>query len=292
MLGPSVYTFSIILAVFLVGLGIGASAGSAIARGRSDPRLVLGLSQLLLVAAIAWTAVLIGYALPYWPIDPTLSSSPWFNFQLDLVRCLLAILPAACLWGASFPLALAAAARREDPGRMVGRVYAANTVGAIVGALGFSLLVIPAIGTQGSQQLLIVLAVIAGLLMLAPTLLESFRRAQTARGPFAGLARIGGLLAVALVLGLTALLARTLPPIPAEAIAYGRQLPLQHEIPEILYVGEGINSSVAVSRDGRRPDRTSTSAARSRPRPPNRTCGCSACSGTSRRCCIRSRDPC
>ncbi len=248
ILGPSVYTFSIILAVFLVGLGIGSSAGSAIARGRSDPRLILGLSQLLLVAAIAWTAALIGYALPWWPIDPTISSSPWINFQLDLVRCLLAILPAACLWGASFPLALAAAARREDPGLMVGRVYAANTVGAIVGALGFSLLAVPSIGTQGSQQLLIVLAVIAGLLMLAPTLLLSFRRAQTARGPFAGLARIGGLLAVALVLGLTVLLARTLPPIPAEAIAYGRQLPLQNEISEILYVGEGINASVAVSR--------------------------------------------
>ena len=248
ILGPSVYTFSIILAVFLVGLGIGSSAGSAIARGRNDPRLILGLSQLLLVAAIAWTAVLIGYALPWWPIDPSISSSPWFNFQLDLVRCLVAILPAACLWGASFPLALAAAARREDPGLMVARVYAANTVGAIFGALGFSLIAIPSIGTHGSQQLLIALAAIAGLIMLAPILLESFRRARSARGPFASLARVSGLLAVALVLGLTALLARSLPPIPAEAIAYGRSLPVQQELPEILYVGEGINASVAVSR--------------------------------------------
>ena len=53
ILGPSVYTFSIILAVFLVGLGIGSSAGAALARGRNDPRLLLGLSQILLVAAIA-----------------------------------------------------------------------------------------------------------------------------------------------------------------------------------------------------------------------------------------------
>ncbi len=131
---------------------------------------------------------------------------------------------------------------------MVGRVYAANTVGAIFGALGFSLLAVPAIGTQGSQQLLIALAVIAALLMLAPILLDSYRRTQSAHGPFASLARIGGLLAVALVLGFTALLARNLPPVPAEAIAYGRQLPLQQEMPEILYVGEGINASVAVSR--------------------------------------------
>ena len=39
------------------------------------------------------------------------------------------------LWGASFPLALGAASRRgEDPGGLVGRVYAANTAGAILGA--------------------------------------------------------------------------------------------------------------------------------------------------------------
>ena len=247
ILGPSVYTFSIILAVFLLGLGLGSSAGAALARGRNDPRLLLGLSQILLIAAIAWTAVLIGYALPWWPIDPTISSSPWFNFQLDLVRSTVAILPAACLWGASFPLALAAAARREDTGMMVGRIYAANTVGAIIGALGFSLIAIPWIGTQGAQQLLIALAFIAGSIMLAPILLASYRRARSARGPFAGFARIGGVAAVVLTLGLTALLARALPPIPAEAIAYGRSLPVQQELAEILYAGEGINASVAVT---------------------------------------------
>ena len=46
------------------------------------------------------------------------------------------MLPAALLWGASFPLALAAAASEEgDPGRLVGGIYAANTFGAILGAL-------------------------------------------------------------------------------------------------------------------------------------------------------------
>ena len=39
MLGPTVYTFSIILAVFLVGLGIGSSIGSLLTRGSTQPRL-------------------------------------------------------------------------------------------------------------------------------------------------------------------------------------------------------------------------------------------------------------
>jgi len=62
-----------------------------------------------------------------------------------MVRCLWAVLPAALLWGASFPLALAAVAPRGgDPGPAGrARVLPRNTGGAIVGALAFSMVLIP-----------------------------------------------------------------------------------------------------------------------------------------------------
>src|SRR5687767_15565809 len=84
MIGGTVYTFSIILAVFLVGLGIGSSVGSVLARGTARPRFALGWCQVLLTAAIAWTAYMLAKSLPYWPVNPSLSTSPWYNFQLDL----------------------------------------------------------------------------------------------------------------------------------------------------------------------------------------------------------------
>ncbi|MBI4664354.1 MAG: fused MFS/spermidine synthase [Verrucomicrobia bacterium] len=169
LLGGTVYTFSIILAVFLVGLGIGSSAGSFLSRTTLSPRLALGCCQLLLVAATAWTASMIAHSLPFWPVNPSLSQSPWLTFQLDVARCLWAILPAAILWGASFPLALAAVASPgQDPGRLVGGVYAANTLGAIFGALVFSMVVIPQVGTQWAQRLLIGTSSVAALFMLAP----------------------------------------------------------------------------------------------------------------------------
>ena len=56
MLGATVYTFSIILAVFLIGIGLGSGAGAFIARRTVNPRRALGIAQLLLIAAIAWTA--------------------------------------------------------------------------------------------------------------------------------------------------------------------------------------------------------------------------------------------
>jgi len=53
MLGATVYTFSIILAVFLLGIGIGSSAGSVWARECTRPRLALALCQFLVAAAVA-----------------------------------------------------------------------------------------------------------------------------------------------------------------------------------------------------------------------------------------------
>ena len=109
LLGATVYVFSIILAVFLIGLALGSAAGSWLLRampGARNARLALGWCQVLLTAGIAWTACMIADSLPYWPINPLLTTSPWFTFQLDMARCLWAILPPTLLWGASFPLAL------------------------------------------------------------------------------------------------------------------------------------------------------------------------------------------
>src|SRR5512142_1982443 len=56
MMGATVYTFSLILAVFLVGLGIGSSAGALLARSVNRPRIALGLCQFLAAAGVGWTA--------------------------------------------------------------------------------------------------------------------------------------------------------------------------------------------------------------------------------------------
>jgi spermidine synthase len=248
LLGATVYTFSIILAVFLVGLGLGSGIGSFLARSVARPRVVLACCQALLAAAIAWTAVTIASSLPYWPINPSLSRSPWFNFQLDLVRCLWAVLPATVLWGASFPLALAAVVSRgQDAGRLVGGIYAANTAGAIVGALGSSLLLIAWAGTQTSQRLLIGLAAATAVLLFVSAFWPHRGRVTLAgeRRGLATWAGAAGLLAGAA--GLAALLVWCVPPVPGELVAWGRQTPSNLTTGQVLYVGEGLNSSVAVT---------------------------------------------
>src|SRR6185369_6721117 len=84
--GATVYTFSLIVAVFLLGLGIGSSLGSALSHQLKRPRVALAWCQVLLCAMMAWAAYMLTESLPWWPIDPSISSTPWFTFQLDLVR--------------------------------------------------------------------------------------------------------------------------------------------------------------------------------------------------------------
>src|SRR5207237_5720026 len=69
--GATVYTFSLILAVFLAGLGIGSTTGASIARTSGNPRRALGWCQLLLCGAMAWAAFELTESLPYWPINPS-----------------------------------------------------------------------------------------------------------------------------------------------------------------------------------------------------------------------------
>jgi spermidine synthase len=245
LIGGTVYTFSIILAVFLLGLGLGSTLGSFLGREARSPRVALAVCQLLLGGTIAWAALQLTRSLPYWPIDPSIAKHPWLNFQLDIVRCLWAILPAAILWGASFPLALAAAqnsstgAGKQDAAYLVGGVYAANTIGAILGAALFSMSLIGQIGTQHSQQVLVMVAAAAAVVALAPLLLP--RRDKPAAG-----GALAGALATAVVFA-CAWLAWTVPPTPGELIAHGRRTASRAGDYAIVYQGEGATSSVAVT---------------------------------------------
>ncbi len=245
VLGGTVYTFAIILSVFLLGLGIGSSAGAYIARSTARPRIALGWCQMMLAAAVAWTAFALTRSLPYWPVDPSLSSSPLFTFQLDLVRTLWATLPAACLWGASFPLALAAAGfRSQDSGRLVGGIYAANTVGAIFGSLAFSMLVIPWMGTQMAQRLLIMISAVAALLMLTWQPAKDDIPAGKSRLPAQ---KTPSPVSVAVATVFASVLIYSVPAIPAGVVGYGRFFATYSSMPNFLYVGEGTNASIAVS---------------------------------------------
>jgi len=253
LLGATVYTFSIILAVFLMGLWLGSGAGSLLVRHIGQPRLALGGCQILLAASIAGTAYIVTHVLPFWPVDPWLSLNPWFTFDLDVFRSIRTIFLPTLLWGASFPLAMAsAAAEGEDPARLSGEIYAANTAGSIGGALAFSLILIPAVGTRACEQLLIGLAASAAIVAIASHawMMRTHLQATRLRSAIALAATLAG--GVVVSFGLIS----TVSDVPWQVIAYGRRvapilrgLDLSAEA-KPLFVGEGMNSSVVITDRG------------------------------------------
>jgi spermidine synthase len=234
LFGASVYNFSLILAVFLVGLGLGSLAGAVLAKRSKDPAWTLGVCQLLLVLAIGFAAMAIANVLPHWqPTQaflPQVRSSVPLTFAFDALRCAFAFLPATLLWGASFPLALAAAASGHDAAQSVSRVNAINTVGSLFGALGFTLLGVPYLGSQHAQQALAIFAAISAALLLM--------RAARAR-----VAAAGALVAV------TAIALVIVPEVPGRLIAFGRSVDSWKTIKTFLYLAEGATASVAVTEN-------------------------------------------
>lgn len=239
ILGGTVFSFTIILAIFLAGLGIGSSVGSLVARYIRSPLVGLGWCQLALVAAIPLAAYMITSELPYWQLNPEFANQIFQRFSHDLIRCAVAILPATALWGASFPLALAAVARKgHEPGHLAGGINAANTIGAIAGTLLFGVALIPMVGTSISQQVLAGLSGCAALLILGTHSSAGVREERPGRRTA---------IAAAGIAGLVLLMIQGVPPVSGVVIANGRhahQLDLVLE--KILFAGDGRTSSIAV----------------------------------------------
>ncbi len=185
--GSSVHAFTLIVAVFILGLGLGGLLAPAF-RGRGRGAL---LPLVLVEAAVGiagWMSVVQIAHLPVAVAGLTGEAIPDYP---DLLRweagrtLMLALLPTLGM-GAVFPLIVAAL----DPGaegasRAVGRVYAVNTAGVILGSLGGGLVLIPALGTRA----LLLAAVVLNLLLAGALAAAAWPRVR-------GLAAAGGLLAL------------------------------------------------------------------------------------------------
>jgi spermidine synthase len=158
--GSTVYSFSAMLSVFLLGLAIGAAwSGSAIDRSKAPVR-VLALTQ----GAVALFALL-GYlavnGMPAWFLR-TITSFGFDFAGMTKTKFLLSsvtLVPPALAFGATFPVAVRlAVASGRGFGARIGRVYAWNTVGAIVGSFGTGFLLLPVIGSEASLKLVVVVS--------------------------------------------------------------------------------------------------------------------------------------
>ena len=147
------YAFSVMLAVFLGGLALGDALMLRFYDRVKRPLVWLGSVQL--GTALSVVAAAAAYqALPKLHLG-TLGIEgvrEWGDALLLMgVRAGLVLLPSTILLGTMFPLvARAVCGDLRDVGRHLGSAYAANTAGAILGALGTAFVLIPALGLRGT----------------------------------------------------------------------------------------------------------------------------------------------
>lgn len=208
--GNTTQAVSAILTGFFGGMAIGAAVGGRIADRVRSPLRMYGVLELLLVLVVLVTPLTFGLIHEaYRGIYPALEGTP----MLPLARMVLAVLalaPATIMMGATFPALVRHFTRTAALSQAFGRLYSANTMGAVIGTLLAGLALIEIFGLGGALAVGAGCSAVAGLVALwlargdpgeasdepAPT---TERRVPTSRG-------VTWLpLAVAFISGLTAL---------------------------------------------------------------------------------------
>ena len=163
LLGGSSYTFGLILAVALAGIGIG---GALYARTK--------IPSTLRAFAITCALEALFIALPYAAGDdlamlalilrPVCRAGFGASIIVWVGLASLVVLPAAIVSGAQFPLIIGLyGGRRHRVGRDVGAAYLANTLGSIVGALAGGFGLIPVLGALGVWKAVVAALVIGSI---------------------------------------------------------------------------------------------------------------------------------
>src|SRR5712691_10861839 len=154
-LGHAAYAQSLVLAVFMGGMAVGAAAA-----GRFSERLVNPLLVYARVEALIGLLALVFHpsfvALTDWSyawLLPSLGSEALVLAGKLGVACLL-ILPQSVLLGMTFPLMSAglARARPRAAGESIAMLYFTNSLGAAAGVLASGFVLIEALGLPGTVQ--------------------------------------------------------------------------------------------------------------------------------------------
>jgi spermidine synthase len=147
------------LACVLLGLWAGELIAGALSRRVAPSRVFVwaqGLGVAVVVAAFAAHD-------PYRVLQAQLGLSP---LMANLLPTAMLVLPAAAALGAGLPMALAAVRTpAAGAGRQTGALLAANAGGNLLGAVVTGLVVLPALGMQGTVGLACGAALLAGALV-------------------------------------------------------------------------------------------------------------------------------
>lgn len=169
VVGATAYAVSAVLAAFMTGLALGAAAGGRLSSRIRRPLAAYGAAEWIVGGAVALTPLAFAALTPLYV--SAARSAQGSLATLSVLRWGLAmaivVLPTAAM-GATLPLlspALAPAGHADAESlrkRRLGALYAANTLGGALGALGGAYLVLPTLGLSHTLYASALTSVLAG----------------------------------------------------------------------------------------------------------------------------------
>jgi len=241
LIGSSSYAFSLVVAVFLTGLSLGAWLTVRAVRWWSDAAVPWAFSCLV-TATLSWIVMWALSASPASVLDTLQSlvnrgaSVPRIYMILGFLTFLLLGAPTVAL-GMTFPLACETYAQRFRRGtaRISGALYAMNTIGAMLGLALGGLVLIGLLGIHGTLIAGAVLYLLTGLVIA--TMADVGERKR-----FPGVAGFAVCAAVAAIVG-------ALPWDRAMLLSAPYTLQSDFAPDELIYYREAPEGTIAVERE-------------------------------------------
>ena len=155
VMGNTVFSITTVLCAFMGGLAAGSYLGGRFIERRNDPLRVYAVLEAAVGVYCLLLPQIIHVAEPLYRIIYRDYHNVYLLFALTrFVFCGLILLVPATFMGATLPVLSRFVARSADRiGRQIGRLYAINTFGAVLGAAGAGFVLIPALGMTGTIRL-------------------------------------------------------------------------------------------------------------------------------------------
>lgn len=172
-LGLTTYSFTTMLAAFLVGLALGSTIISRFVDRFENPLVWFGVLEF---AIGLFALVLMPLIHSLYPFSQTLSEiigeGSWWSVMgvRFLIAFTIMLMPTLCM-GATMPLIIRYFTRNLTVlGTSIGKVYFVNTLGSILGSLAAGFLLIPLFGVRLAISIVVVLnlCIAAGIFILNP----------------------------------------------------------------------------------------------------------------------------
>lgn len=153
IVGSSTYAFSVTVALFLLGLAAGAFLVARLKFTAGLRRSIVTVQLLTVISLILSLVVVNKIPIALIAAGQRLHINTWSGLlTLQIISVAFLVLLPAFLMGMIMPMVLVWAGDKSSGGsvRLVGRSYAVNTIGAIVGAFGAGFILITTVGTRST----------------------------------------------------------------------------------------------------------------------------------------------